>query len=264
MDENDININDINKKLDEIINKNKLLENENKEFKERFLKAENTIYNLNIQLKLLRKEYKMILFEFNKKFESQIGHIFEQISQNIEKKEGKNEIIIEKKEKHFFNFFKSKKEKKEEKPKNKNNATTLEKFNELLFNIFYDNSQQISEEHTNGFKKLSKVLLIEGYDLQETTQKFIDQNVNNHEQLDDKDKTNISNKKQNLFFMMDNVSLKGIEYKDDLDFRIQFRKKFGITENDMNDKELEKLIKKHNKDDDKIIQKVLKKLNYIK
>ena len=32
----------------------------------------------------------------------------------------------------------------------------------------------------------------------------------------------------------------------------------------MNDKDLEKLIKKHNKDDDKIIQKVLKKLNYIK
>ena len=85
MEENEININDINKKLDDIIIKNKLLEDENKEFKERFLKAENTIYNLNIQLNFLRKEYKMLISEFKKKYENNISLIFELISQNNEK-----------------------------------------------------------------------------------------------------------------------------------------------------------------------------------
>ena len=283
MEENEININDINKKLDDIIIKNKLLEDENKEFKERFLKAENTIYNLNIQLNFLRKEYKMLISEFQKKYEKQISLIFELISQNNEKNKDKNEIIIdikekkkEKKEKkenksedsksHFFNFFKQKKEKKkEEKTKNKNNITTLDKCDELLSNIFSDESQQISEEHMDEFKKLSKVLLIERYDLQNVAQIFFDVNFNKFtEQLNEQEKTNIINKKQNLFLTMDKVSLNGIEYKDDLDFRKKFRTKFGITEKDINDQELDQVIKKNNKDENKIIQKVLKKINYIK
>ena len=280
MEENEININDINKKLDDIIIKNKLLEDENKEFKERFLKAENTIYNLNIQLNFLRKEYKMLISEFKKKYENKIRLIFELISQNNEKNKDKNEIIIDIKEKkkekkenksedsksHFFNFFKQKKEKKkEEKTKNKNNITTLDKFDELLSNIFSDESQQISEEHMDEFKKLSKVLLIERWDLQKATQIFFDVNFNKFtEQLNEQEKTNISNKKQNLFFAMDKVSLNGIEYKDDLDFRKKFRTKFGITEKDINDQELDQVIKKNNKDENKIIQKVLKKINYIK
>ena len=211
MDINEININDINKKLDEIIIKNKLLEEENKEFKERFLKAENIIYNLNIQLNILRKEYSMIIFEFKKKYERQIGLIFEQISQNEEK----NEIIIGKKEKKkdkfknketnksedskidLFGFFNSENEKKKEKKvKIINNRTTLDKFKELLFNIFFDNSQQISEDYINNFKKLSKVLLIEGYDIHKTAQKFYDIYINKFpEQLDEQARTNISNKK---------------------------------------------------------------------
>ena len=280
MEENEININDINKKLDDIIIKNKLLEKENKEFKERFLKAENTIHNLNIQLNFLRKEYKMIIFEFKKQYARQISLIFELISQNNEKNKDKNEIIIDIKEKkkekkenksedsksHFFNFFKQKKEKKkEEKTKNKNNITTLDKFDELLSNIFSDESQQISEEHMDEFKKLSKVLLIERWDLQKATQIFFDVNFNKFtEQLNEQEKTNISNKKLNLFLTMDKVSLNGIEYKDDLDFRKKFRTKFGITEKDINDQELDQVIKKNNKDENKIIQKVLKKINYIK
>ena len=277
MEENEININDINKKLDDIIIKNKLLEDENKEFKERFLKAENTIYNLNIQLNFLRKEYKMLISEFQKKYEKQISLISQQISKNNEKNKDKNEIIIDIKEKkkenknedsksHFFGFFGQKKEKKkEEKTKNKNNTTTLDKFDELLSNIFSDESQQISEEHMDEFKKLSKVLLIERCDLQKATQTFFDVNFNKFtEQLNEQEKANISNKKQNLFFAMDKVSLNGIEYKDDLDFRKKFRVKFGITEKDINDQELDQVIKKNNKDENKIIQKVLKKINYIK
>ena len=64
--------------------------------------------------------------------------------------------------------------------------------------------------------------------------------------------------------MIDNVSLNGIEYKDDLDFRKKFRNKFGITEKDIDDQELDKIIKANKKDENKIIQKVLKKINYIK
>ena len=111
------------------------------------------------------------------------------------------------------------------------------------------------------FKKLSKVLLIERYDLQKATQTFFDVNFNKFtEQLNEQEKTNITNKKQNLFFAMDKVSLNGIEYKDDFDFRTKFRKKFGITEKDIDDQELDKIIKSSNKDENKIIQKVLKKI----
>ena len=115
------------------------------------------------------------------------------------------------------------------------------------------------------FKKLSKVLLIERYDLQNVAQIFFDVNFNKFtEQLNEQEKTNITNKKQNLFLTMDKVSLNGIEYKDDFDFRTKFRKKFGITEKDIDDQELDKIIKANKKDENKIIQKVLKKINYIK
>ncbi len=119
----------------------------------------------------------------------------------------------------------------------------------MLFNIFYDGSQQISEDYIDDFKKLSKALLIEGYDLQGTAQKFYDFSINKFTgQLDEQNLTNISNKKKNLLIMMDNVSLNGIEYKDDLEFRKKFRNKFGITEKNIDDQELDKIIKANKKD----------------
>ena len=282
MDKNGININDINQKLDELIKKNKLLEEENKEFKKRFLKAESSIHNLNIQLNILRKEYKTLIFGLVEKYDRQIGSIFQQLS-HYNEKDKKNEIVMDNKEKNkeivikkelnnnkdskinLFEFFESKEEKnKKEKTANKNN-TTLDKFNELLLQIFYQQTTNISENYWNELKKLSKVLIIEGLDPLKEGQNLFDQNINNYiDGFDELQKSFYIEKKENIFYILENVSLKGITHKDAIDFRIKFREKYGITENDINNKNLDNLIKAQTKDENKIILIILEKLNYIK
>ena len=282
MDKNGININDINQKLDELIKKNKLLEEENKEFKKRFLKAENIIENLNIQLNILRKEYKTLIFGLVEKYDRQIGSIFQQLS-HYNEKDKKNEIVMDNKEKNkeivikkelnknkdskinLFEFFESKEEKNKKKKTASQNKTTLDKFNELLLKIFYQQTQNISENYWNELKKLSKVLIIEGLDPLQVGQNLIDQNVNNYiDGMDEFQKSFFIEKKENIFYILENVSLKGITHKDAIDFRIKFREKYGITENDINNKNLDNLIKAQTKDENKIILIILEKLNYIK
>lgn len=282
MDKNGININDINQKLDELIKKNKLLEEENKEFKNRFLKAENIIENLNIQLNILRKEYKTLIFGLVEKYDRQIGSIFQQLS-HYNEKDKKNEIVMDNKEKNkeivikkelnknkdskinLFEFFESKEEKNKKKKTASQNKTTLDKFNELLLQIFYQQTQNISENYWNELKKLSKVLIIEGLDPLKEGQNLFDQNINNYiDGFDEFQKSFFIEKKENIFYILENVSLKGITHKDAIDFRIKFREKYGITENDINNKNLDNLIKAQTKDENKIILIILEKLNYIK
>ena len=282
MDKNGININDINQKLDELIKKHKLLEEENKEFKNRFLKAENIIENLNIQLNILRKEYKTLIFGLVEKYDRQIGSIFQQLS-HYNEKDKKNEIVMDNKEKNkeivikkelnknkdskinLFEFFESKEEKNKKKKTASQNKTTLDKFNELLLQIFYQQTQNISENYWNELKKLSKVLIIEGLDPLKEGQNLFDQNINNYiDGMDEFQKSFFIEKKENIFYILENVSLKGITHKDAIDFRIKFREKYGITENDINNKNLDNLIKARTKDENKIILIILEKLNYIK
>ena len=282
MDKNGININDINQKLDELIKKNKLLEEENKEFKNRFLKAESSIHNLNIQLNILRKEYKTLIFGLVEKYDRQIGSIFQQLS-HYNEKDKKNEIVMDNKEKNkeivikkelnknkdskinLFEFFESKEEKNKKKKTASQNKTTLDKFNELLLQIFYQQTQNISENYWNELKKLSKVLIIEGLDPLKEGQNLFDQNINNYiDGFDELQKSFYIEKKENIFNIVENVSLKGITHKDAIDFRIKFREKYGITENDINNKNLDNLIKAQTKDENKIILIILEKLNYIK
>ena len=282
MDKNGININDINQKLDELIKKNKLLEEENKEFKNRFLKAESSIHNLNIQLNILRKEYKTLIFGLVEKYDRQIGSIFQQLS-HYNEKDKKNEIVMDNKEKNkeivikkelnnnkdskinLFEFFESKEEKNKKKKTASQNKTTLDKFNELLLQIFYQQTTNISENYWNELKKLSKVLIIEGLDPLKEGQNLFDQNINNYiDGMDEFQKSFYIEKKENIFYILENVSLNGITHKDAIDFRIKFREKYGITENDINNKNLDNLIKAQTKDENKIIRIILEKLNYIK
>jgi len=270
MDENDININDINQKLDELIKKNKLLKEENEEFKKRFLKDESHIHNLNIQLDILRKEYKNLIFGLVEKYDRQVGNILQQLS-HLNEKVKKNEIVMEKelnnnkdsKIKLFESFESEEEENKKEETASQNN-NSLSMFNDVLFKIFYTQNKNISENLWNDLKKFSKVLIIEGLDPIKEGQNLFDQYVNNYVvDMNECQKSLILEKKENIFNILKDVSLNKISEKNEVDFRMKFREKYGISYTEINDKDLDNLIKKHKKDEDKIIGTILEQLNYI-
>ena len=90
-------------------------------------------------------------------------------------------------------------------------------------------------------------------------------NINYFNELDEKTKENITNKKTEIYLGLQDLELiNKIESKDINDYIRQFREKYGITEKDFIDKDLKILITKFNYDDKNIINEVLKKLNYIK
>lgn len=270
MDKNDININDINQKLDELIKKNKLLKEENEEFKKRFLKDESHIHNLNIQLDILRKEYKNLIFGLVEKYDRQVGNILQQLS-HLNEKVKKNEIVMEKelnnnkdsKIKLFESFESEEEENKKEETASQNN-NSLSMFNDVLFKIFYTQNKNISENLWNDLKKFSKVLIIEGLDPIKEGQNLFDQNVNKYVvDMNECQKSLILEKKENIFNILKDVSLNKISDKNEVDFRMKFREKYGISYTEINDKDLDNLIKKHKKDEDKIIGTILEQLNYI-
>ena len=270
MDENDININDINQKLDELIKKNKLLKEENEEFKKRFLKDESHIHNLNIQLDILRKEYKNLIFGLVEKYDRQVGNILQQLS-HLNEKVKKNEIVMEKelnnnkdsKIKLFESFESEEEENKKEETASQNN-NSLSMFNDVLFKIFYTQNKNISENLWNDLKKFSKVLIIEGLDPIKEGQNLFDQNVNKYVvDMNECQKSLILEKKENTFNILKNISLNKISDKNEVDFRMKFREKYGISYTEINDKDLDNLIKKHKKDEDEIIGTILEQLNYI-
>ena len=270
MDKNDININDINQKLDELIEKNKLLKEENEEFKKRFLKDESHIHNLNIQLDILRKEYKNLIFGLVEKYDRQVGNILQQLS-HLNEKVKKNEIVMEKelnnnkdsKIKLFESFESEEEENKKEETASQNN-NSLSMFNDILFKIFYTQNKNISENLWNDLKKFSKVLIIEGLDPIKEGQNLFDQNVNKYVvDMNECQKSLILEKKENTFNILKNISLNKISDKNEVDFRMKFREKYGISYTEINDKDLDNLIKKHKKDEDEIIGTILEQLNYI-
>ena len=270
MDENDININDINQKLDELIKKNKLLKEENEEFKKRFLKDESHIHNLNIQLDILRKEYKALIYGLVDKYDRQVENILQQLS-HLNEKVKKNEIVMEKELNNnkdskidLFGFFKSKKEKNKREETPSQNKNSLSMFNDILLKIFYTPTKSLSENLWNDLKKFTKVLIIEGLDPIKEGQNLFDQNVNKYVvDMNECQKSLILEKKENIFNILKDVSLNKISEKNEVDFRMKFREKYGISYTEINDKDLDNLIKKHKKDEDKIIGTILERLNYI-
>ena len=118
MEENGINNNDINSKLDKILQKCKLLEKQNKQ---NVKKYECIIDNLNTQIKFLRVEFKEKLME--------LTNIFGQIMQPIA---SKDENIIE-------NSALLMKDKDDDKMNLKNlNEAVKKKFGEKMFLFFIE------------------------------------------------------------------------------------------------------------------------------
>ena len=72
----------------------------------------------------------------------------------------------------------------------------------------------------------------------------------------------IALKKLNIINEINNISKEIITANDD-EFKKQFIDKYGITEKDIKDKKLDKYIKKYNRNENQIIEEILKKLKYI-
>ena len=303
MVENEINNNDINSKLDIILNKCELLEEQNKE---NIKKNECIINNLISQLKYLRKQFKVEIAEMEKNYIQIIQKLLQKDENNSLLMKDRNDdweniknisevitnLIDQKLEKFGENIYdligkkpKEKKEKKKEEnkeeTKNTKKDSKKEEKNEIveykgknivelleskLTNIFLDEQPLIGTNEMNELKKISSVIIIKGGGPLEMITKFFEENFNKkYYEMDEKLRDNLANKKGQIFNSLQDLSLlKKIGTKDIDEYMKEFREKFGITEKDFSDKDLKKLISKKSYEDKTILTEVLKKLKYIK
>ena len=140
----------------------------------------------------------------------------------------------------------------------------LEKFENKLTEIFFDQSLKINENIRNELKKISSGMLIKGKNPLEIANDFFVKNINNNiNGIDDDIKDNLASKKAIIFVDLEYISLKKIETKKIEQFIKELREKYGITEKDIDNKNLAKEIKKQNYDELGIIKIILKKLKYL-
>ena len=174
MEESEININDINEKLESLSNRCEILEKKNNEYEARIKRNEVVIVNLNLQLINLRKEYNEKVNELKKGFEK-LGKLLK--DNNI----FENEIIIN---------FEKKNDENNEKKNNENNekiidnkeGSLLDKFENQLYNIFINNkNKEVSFIDKYELKKLSAALLIKYKNIKsplELSKIFLERNMN--------------------------------------------------------------------------------------
>ena len=293
MEDNEIN--NMNQKLDKLIEKNELLEKENKDIKARLIKAEDNIKNLNKQQIFMRIEYKKIFHALEEKYITLLDNKFKKIIQNEEKNQNKheeNEIIINEKpnnnedllnfkninnliqksieskfneiQNNIWDIFEQKKEIKIDPKKEKKIDDNIKKLEDNLNKIYNNKSEKIPENYINDLKKLTNALLILNKDPLLIGREFFKKLEDNIEKSDE-NVQNHSIKKLNIMNQLDNIlkEFKNILTHDDKEFKIKFRIKYGITEKDIKDRKLDNLIKKHNGKEKDMIKELLMNLKYI-
>lgn len=293
MEDNEIN--NMNQKLDKLIEKNELLEKENKDIKARLIKAEDNIKNLNKQQIFMRIEYKKIFHALEEKYITLLDNKFKKIIQNEEKNQNKheeNEIIINEKpnnnedllnfkninnliqksieskfneiQNNIWDIFEQKKEIKIDPKKEKKIDDNIKKLEDNLNKIYNNKSEKIPENYINDLKKLTNALLILNKDPLLIGREFFKKLEDNIEKSDE-NVQNHSIKKLNIMNQLDNIlkEFKNILTHDDKEFKIKFRIKYGITEKDIKDRKLDNLIKKHNGKEKDMIIELLMNLKYI-
>ena len=258
MEESEININDINEKLESLSNRCEILEKKNNEYEARIKRNEVVIVNLNLQLINLRKEYNEKVNELKKGFEK-LGKLLK--DNNI----FENEIIIN---------FEKKNDENNEKKNNENNekiidnkeGSLLDKFENQLYNIFINNkNKEVSFIDKYELKKLSAALLIKYKNIKsplELSNIFLERNMNLKD-TDESSKINIKMKRANIYSEIDDVQLRKIDKNDKEKFLKEFREKYGILYGEIPEKELQKEIEYRNYDENEIIKIILKRLGYI-
>ena len=293
MEDNEIN--NMNQKLDKLIEKNELLEKENKDIKARLIKAEDNIKNLNKQQIFMRIEYKKIFHALEEKYITLLDNKFKKIIQNEEKNQNKheeNEIIINEKpnnnedllnfkninnliqksieskfneiQNNIWDIFEQKKEIKIDPKKEKKIDDNIKKLEDNLNKIYNNKSEKIPENYINDLKKLTNALLILNKDPLLIGREYFKKLEDNIEKSDENVKNHLI-KKINIMNQLDNIlkEFKNILTHDDKEFKIKFRIKYGITEKDIKDRKLDNLIKKHNGKEKDMIKELLMNLKYI-
>ena len=295
MEEKNININDTNIKLEKLIEKCELLEKVNKD-------NNQIIMFLNTQLKFLRKEYKQELENLKKDFDNEIQKI-KKILQKEKNRNDKDAILMIDKNKVIKNDQKSEKskdktehrekskEKKEGKneyknefkkedikeqeinkinnEQNKNNGyretTILELFENKLSSIFFDQNPYILSKDINDLKKIAGAIIIKGHGPSTIVSQFLTNNINNFtNELNPGQKNVIENKKKEIFRNLpDSSLLRKIKKIEEVEFIKEFRKKFGITEEDFSVSALKNELIKNDYDGKNVLKAILKKLNYL-
>ena len=289
MEENPIN--EINKKLQNLIKRCEALEKENINNKKIIQINKVNILNLLEQQQRLRDEYKRQINDLQKYYSQQINKIYQAFSKN----KNENEIIIENENNN--NLFYSKKIKKEIddtlevklqnfkseiyfyvgqiatkekenkkkediiKYKDKNIINQLEN---KLNNIFYDKSQEIPDKDIKELKKLGSIILIKHKQIPlDIAKSFIDNNLSKSKETNGIFKFNFDLKKGVILFQMGDISSEIIDKQNPSQFLKDFRDKYGIEDNDISENELKKIMKKYNNNEKQMIEAVLKKLKYI-
>ena len=233
--------------------------------------------DLNKQQIFLRTEYRKSINDLEEKYNTILKNLSKKISQLEEKyknKNEKNEIIINKEQNknkellnikevndliqksvaqkfneiqnNIFDLFKSQKEIKIDKKQEKKINENIKKFEDYLTKIYDDKSDNIPQNLEYDLRKIAKALIILGKDPLLIGEEFFKKLFVNKEQNADIIH-NIANKK---LIIMNKINILLNEFKnkikkDDKKFRIKFREKYGITEKDISDKNLDKLIQKH-------------------
>ena len=257
---------------------------------------------LNTQLKFLRKEYKQELENLKKDFDNEIQKI-KKILQNGKNRNEKDAILMIDKNKVIKNDQKSEKskdktehrekskEKKEGKneyknefkkedikeqeinkinnEKNLNNGyretTILELFENKLSSIFFDQNPYILSKDINDLKKIAGAIIIKGHGPSTIVSQFLTNNINNYiNELNPGQKNVIENKKKEIFRNLpDSSLLRKINKNEEFEFIKEFRKKFGITEEDFSVSALNNELIKNDYDGKNVLKAILKKLNYL-
>ena len=304
-----MNENEINIKFEKLFKKCELLEEDNKNYKIRLQRNDETIINLNQQIKNLRKILEINFDELKKYYAHQFQLLLDAIAKKKENSQENNKLFIQENQndlkdikkmyedianitdkklkevkdkineeiKERPNIVKDIREIEEEKKvKEKNDykeveiieykgRTLFELLENKLIKIFLENDKDIDIKDINELKKISMSLIIRGRIPSEEIKEFIEKNINNNiNELNDKQKVNLANKKTIIYMEIEKISLNKIETNNYAVFIEKFREKYGITEEDINKTDLIKEISKYKFDEIGIIKEILKKLKYLK
>ena len=283
MDENTIN--DINKKFENLTEKCELLEKRNK-------LNENTILNLNTQLKFLREEHKKEVDNIKLNFTMQLKNFFNSISQNkakgkecaeiiiVDQKNGIEDIknmcieMINKIENKLVNLKCDVLEYLGNTPGNSEKSNKIiddkegeieERFENKLFNIFFDKNQTIPKNDLMELKKLGSALLITKKIIPISAAKnFLEQNVLNNNEISGIVKMSIDMKKGDILAEMDDILLRKLDNIFEDKYVKEFKEKYGILDEEISDNIIKQEIINQNYNEIHILEAILKKLNYIK
>lgn len=284
MSEKEINDKKIN--LEELMKNYELLKSENNNYKKIILINKDNILNLEKQLKFLRNEYIQKINNLKESFEQKLETLSKKISERNEKEKLKdiNEIIITKDNNDLIDInsnYKNEeinkiieKELQEVKKKiysilekeiNKKNHGNkyLEKFESKLYDIYSNKLLGIPHPDLCEIKKLTAVLIIKDINPIQAENEYYNKKFYNHFENESILKT-LEAKKLSISSIIENISLNKIHAKDMKKFKNLFYEKYGIIEEqDITDKDLEKIITKKKYDEKEIIKNLLKKMKYI-